>query len=327
MAHENQNRGYYPPHSGYYPHESSQEPGQHAYPGPQAGYAPSNSQHGPRYGQTQTPLPAGYHQTLPYTPSSASLQPVGTPPNPVFPQTPPSGIYSQAPQSRGSSTQLPSIRSFHNPEQTTLPPPHHPSPHHSVYADPHSRPPFPAREWRPPTDSPFSQHPLPPLRPPGPIRSNTHESFVGCDGFPNAMPSRGPKARFTPEEDALLKRLKEDYTNPKLSWKQIADFFPDRKSGTLQVRYCTKLRKKDDFSWSTELVGHNLSCALSQLTPKHQDSQLKQAAQEVEADKWRQISVKLNNRISAQQCQERLETLEAEDLKRQGNEEYEIAGQ
>lgn len=141
------------------------------------------------------------------------------------------------------------------------------------------------------------------------------------------MQSRGPKARFTPEEDSLLKKLKEDYNTPKLSWKQIADFFPDRKSGTLQVRYCTKLRKKDDFSWSTELVGYHLSRSLSQLTRGNQDSQLRQAAQEVEADKWRQISVKLNNRISAQQCQERLEMLEAEDLKRQGNEEYEIAGQ
>ena len=141
------------------------------------------------------------------------------------------------------------------------------------------------------------------------------------------MLSRGPKARFTAEEDNLLKRLKEEYTNPKLSWKQIADFFPDRKSGTLQVRYCTKLRKKDDFSWSPELVRHHLSLTRSRLTPKHQDSQLRQAAQEVEADKWRLISGKLNGRISAQQCQERLEILEAEDLKQQGNEEYEIAGQ
>ena len=93
------------------------------------------------------------------------------------------------------------------------------------------------------------------------------------------------------------------------------------------MRYCTKLRKKDDFQWSPEIVRIHLPYSRPRLTSGTQDVQLRQAAQEVEADKWRQISVKLNNRISASQCQERLETLEAEDLRRQGNEEYEIAGQ
>lgn len=59
------------------------------------------------------------------------------------------------------------------------------------------------------------------------------------------------KSRFTPEDDALLKELKEKF---KLSWKQIADFFPDRKSGTLQVRYCTKIRKQDRVDWTEDSV-------------------------------------------------------------------------
>lgn len=49
-----------------------------------------------------------------------------------------------------------------------------------------------------------------------------------------------------------------------------------------------------------------------------QDEQLKEAAQEVETEKWTQISSKLNNRISANQCRDRLEMLEAGDLAKQG---------
>lgn len=88
----------------------------------------------------------------------------------------------------------------------------------------------------------------------GGVRVVPHEAVVGKPGYPDPAKPRGPKARFTPDDDQLLKTLKEDYTSPKLSWKQIADFFPDRASGTLQVRYCTKLRRKDDVSWTIELV-------------------------------------------------------------------------
>jgi hypothetical protein len=38
-----------------------------------------------------------------------------------------------------------------------------------------------------------------------------------------------------------------------LTWKQIADFFPGRSSGTLQVRYCTKLKAKATV-WSDQMV-------------------------------------------------------------------------
>lgn len=76
-------------------------------------------------------------------------------------------------------------------------------------------------------------------------------SVVGQVGMPSPAPRpRGPKLKFTPEDDALLIDLKE---NKSLTWKQIADFFPGRSSGTLQVRYCTKLKAKTT-QWSDETV-------------------------------------------------------------------------
>lgn len=67
--------------------------------------------------------------------------------------------------------------------------------------------------------------------------------------MPAARP-RGPKLKFTPEDDQLLVDLKE---KKNLTWKQIADFFPGRSSGTLQVRYCTKLKAKTTV-WTEEMV-------------------------------------------------------------------------
>lgn len=76
-------------------------------------------------------------------------------------------------------------------------------------------------------------------------------SVVGQAGMPDPAPRpRGPKLKFTQEEDALLVDLKE---NKNLTWKQIADFFPGRTSGTLQVRYCTKLKAKTT-TWTDETV-------------------------------------------------------------------------
>jgi hypothetical protein len=68
---------------------------------------------------------------------------------------------------------------------------------------------------------------------------------------PEARPT-GPKLKFTPEDDAFLVELKE---KKDLTWKQIADFFPGRSSGTLQVRYCTKLKAKEKH-WTEPLVSH-----------------------------------------------------------------------
>lgn len=76
-------------------------------------------------------------------------------------------------------------------------------------------------------------------------------SVVGMEGMPQPAPRpRGPKLKFTPEDDQLLVDLKE---NKSLTWKQIAEFFPGRSSGTLQVRYCTKLKAKTT-QWTDETV-------------------------------------------------------------------------
>jgi hypothetical protein len=76
-------------------------------------------------------------------------------------------------------------------------------------------------------------------------------SVVGMEGMPPPAPRpRGPKLKFTPEDDQLLVDLKE---NKSLTWKQIAEFFPGRSSGTLQVRYCTKLKAKTT-QWTEETV-------------------------------------------------------------------------
>lgn len=67
-------------------------------------------------------------------------------------------------------------------------------------------------------------------------------SMVGREGMPPPAPRpQRPRLKFTAEEDRLLIFLKED---KELTWNQIAHFFPGRTSGTLQVRYCTKLRAK-----------------------------------------------------------------------------------
>jgi hypothetical protein len=74
-------------------------------------------------------------------------------------------------------------------------------------------------------------------------------TIVGQPGMPSpAQKPRGPK--FTPEDDQLLVDLKE---NKSLTWKQIAEFFPGRSSGTLQVRYSTKLKAKTT-EWTDETV-------------------------------------------------------------------------
>lgn len=78
-------------------------------------------------------------------------------------------------------------------------------------------------------------------------------SVVGQPGMPEpALKPKGPKLKFTPEDDALLVELKE---TKNLTWKQIADFFPGRSSGTLQVRYCTKLKAKT-MVWTDDMVSH-----------------------------------------------------------------------
>lgn len=100
----------------------------------------------------------------------------------------------------------------------------------------------------PPAKQPRHGEPSPPAQEEGP------PSMVGQHGMPEpAARPRGPKLKFTREDDTLLVELKE---TKNLTWKQIADFFPGRSSGTLQVRYCTKLRAKTTV-WSDDMVSYD----------------------------------------------------------------------
>ncbi|KAL1956741.1 hypothetical protein VTO42DRAFT_6891 [Malbranchea cinnamomea] len=116
-------------------------------------------------------------------------------------------------------------------------------------------------------------------RAPGP------QSLVGQPGMPDPAPRpRGPKLKFTPDEDGLLIELKE---NRNLTWKQIADFFPGRTSGTLQVRYCTKLKAKATV-WTDEAV-----------------QRLRNAIRDYENDRWRIIASKVGHGFSPAACREK----------------------
>ncbi|KAJ4292114.1 hypothetical protein N0V88_005741 [Collariella sp. IMI 366227] len=108
---------------------------------------------------------------------------------------------------------------------------------------------------------------------------------------PPAPRPRGPKLKFTPEDDQLLVDLKE---NRNLTWKQIADFFPGRTSGTLQVRYCTKLKAKT-VQWTDEM-----------------DQKLQIALQDYENEKWRIIANKVGTGFTPVACRERALQLQGE---------------
>ena len=90
---------------------------------------------------------------------------------------------------------------------------------------------------------------------PSPVASRNSERGTS---LPPARPASGPKAKFTLEDDALLVDLKEKHD---MTWKRISDFFPGRSSGTLQVRYCTKLKAKGT-AWTEDMVSPQLSCYL-----------------------------------------------------------------
>ncbi|KAH8170716.1 myb-like DNA-binding domain-containing protein [Sarocladium implicatum] len=114
-------------------------------------------------------------------------------------------------------------------------------------------------------------------------------SVVGQAGMPQpAARPRGPKLKFTPEDDQLLIDLKE---HKNLTWKQIADFFPGRTSGTLQVRYCTKLKAKTTL-WTDET-----------------DHKLRTALQDYENEKWRIVANKVGTGFTPVACRERFEQL------------------
>lgn len=59
----------------------------------------------------------------------------------------------------------------------------------------------------------------------------------------NAMERTGRLPPLSPEDDALIVKLKEE---DGLSWDEITGHFPGRKKGTLQVRYCIKLKQRPE---------------------------------------------------------------------------------
>ena len=146
------------------------------------------------------------------------------------------GQYAAQMQSNGSSFYMPSQQS--SPHQIYAQQPmqvYHAQSHH------HHRLPY----QPPPTKSQRLGEP-----------EEEHTSVVGQPGMPEpAARPKGPKLKFTAEDDALLVELKE---TKNLTWKQIADFFPGRSSGTLQVRYCTKLKAKTT-TWTEEMVRQDAS--------------------------------------------------------------------
>lgn len=102
-----------------------------------------------------------------------------------------------------------------------------------------------------PNQRPAKRLQMAPGEPSSPVQTHGPPNVVGQDGMPTPAPRpRGPKLKFTSEDDQLLIDLKE---KKNLAWKQIADFFPGRSSGTLQVRYCTKLKAKTTV-WTDEMV-------------------------------------------------------------------------
>ncbi|KAF2822461.1 hypothetical protein CC86DRAFT_300497 [Ophiobolus disseminans] len=139
--------------------------------------------------------------------------------------------------------------------------------------------------------------------PSSPAQHHGPPSVVGQEGMPPPAPKpRGPKLKFTPEDDQLLVDLKE---KKNLTWKQIADFFPGRSSGTLQVRYCTKLKAKTTV-WTDEMV-----------------VKLRNAMQEYENDRWRIISSKVGSGFSPAACRDKVLELDAVEAAEEEEQEQE----
>lgn len=92
------------------------------------------------------------------------------------------------------------------------------------------------------------------------------------------------KSKFSDEEDRRLVELKEQKD---LTWKQIAEHFPGRTSGTLQVRYCTKLKIKSS-DWPEDLV-----------------LRLKTAIKEYEDERWKAIAAQVGGSFTDITCRDK----------------------
>lgn len=130
-------------------------------------------------------------------------------------------------------------------------------------------------------------------------------------GMPPAFPERPPKTKFKPDEDEVLAYLKE---NRNLTWKQILWWYPGRTSGTLQVRYCTKLKAKD-VVWSDEMVcSAPLPSSNSFFIHTHtyvydidhkKVQRLRRAIQDYENDRWRIIAGKVGHGFTPTACEQK----------------------
>jgi hypothetical protein len=151
---------------------------------------------------------------------------------------------------------------------------------------------------------PLTGHPLSPSTSSS-SHPNPHNpsalSLVGAPGYPPPAPApKVAKLKFTPKDDALLVQLKEEKN---LTWKQIAEFFPGRSSGTLQVRYCTKLRVKGGTGESGD-EGMELSGGRGGKTGWNEEKvlRLRRALVEYEREKWRVVANRVGGGVSEGMC-------------------------
>ncbi|KAL1880774.1 hypothetical protein VTK73DRAFT_5159 [Phialemonium thermophilum] len=219
----------------------------------------------------------GHHGPPHYGPPGPSPHAVVTPLYPSLSQTHGPGVGVKRPRPEDLDLSVPGMPDLQESDLESM----QQTPMGAVYAQ--------ATSAAPPT---HHHHRLPDTGPPNKLARREGEgggggapSVVGQAGMPPPAPRpRGPKLKFTPEDDQLLIDLKE---NKNLTWKQIADFFPGRSSGTLQVRYCTKLKAKTT-QWSDETDG--------------QDQKLRAALQDYENEKWRIVANKVGTGFTPAAC-------------------------
>lgn len=291
--------------------------------------------------------PPAYHPQIPaiqgqydqprYSPAGAQNTYQAIQPQPARAEYAQQPAYPYASPNAGSSSQYP--RYDHQTYTASPQPPHiQYNPEPAVVPRSYALPPLDAsssqhQSWA--THPPYAgsayaghgeQYASPEPRGKGPEKSKDpgpdYERKEGLPNYPPKAPSRGPKQRFTPEDDDLLRRLKEDYQSPRLSWKQIADFFPDRNSGTLQVRYCTKLKRKDEIKWSDDAVSLAQQSVGAKrpgaIADKKQDKKLQRLFREDQSAAWKRVAQKMGTGASEIHCQERYEYLEAEQMRQGG---------
>lgn len=216
---------------------------------------------------SQASAPYSSHQGTPYqSPPTIGHQPNGLPPAQLsrkrsFQED---YTYDYPASQQHSEGHIPVELAGHGHHMQAGPVPYHYQPHRSTSAQSHSHSSTPQQSYayQQQQQTAHHHHKLP-NQPPNKLQRTSYSretpeddehgppSVVGQPGMPEPAPRpKGPKLKFTPEDDALLVELKE---TKNLTWKQIADFFPGRSSGTLQVRYCTKLKAKTTI-WTDDMV-------------------------------------------------------------------------